>query len=165
VKEDDVITQIETDKVSIAHCCCCCNAAMSPALAGDTVMEDDVIAQIETDKVTIDVKFTGKGGRISAVLVAEGDTVVVGQAVASVEEGDFGSSSSSPAAAEAEAEAPAAAAAAPAPAAAAAPKPAAAAPPPPPSKPAAPQQVRAAPQCTSCLRGMCQRMYCVFTAC
>lgn len=62
---------------------------------GDTVQEDDVIAQIETDKVTIDVKFTGKSGRISTLLVAEGDTVVVGQAVASVEEGAFGSSSSS----------------------------------------------------------------------
>jgi 2-oxoglutarate dehydrogenase E2 component (dihydrolipoamide succinyltransferase) len=111
--------------------------------AGDTVKEDDVIAQIETDKVTIDVKFAGKSGKISQVLVAEGDTVVVGQAVASVEEGDFGSSSSSSSAAAAEAEAPAAAAE-PAPAAAA-PKPgAAAAPPPPPPKPAAPQQVRAA---------------------
>ncbi|WIA23396.1 hypothetical protein OEZ85_000154 [Tetradesmus obliquus] len=105
---------------------------------GDTVQEDDVIAQIETDKVTIDVKFTGKSGRISTLLVAEGDTVVVGQAVASVEEGAFGSSSSSSApAAAAEEEAPAAAAAAPpkpaaAAAAAAPPKPAAAAPPPPP---------------------------------
>lgn len=111
--------------------------------AGDTVKEDDVIAQIETDKVTIDVKFTGKSGKISQVLVAEGDTVVVGQPVASVEEGDFGSSSSSSAAAAPEAEAPAAAAE-PAPAAAAAPKPAAAAAPPPPPKPAAPQQAPAA---------------------
>lgn len=105
------------------------------------MQEDDVIAQIETDKVTIDVKFTGKSGRISTLLVAEGDTVVVGQAVASVEEGDFGSSSSSAPAAAAEEEAPAAAAAPPKPAAAAAPKPAAAAPPPPP-KPAVQQQVR-----------------------
>ncbi|WIA43874.1 hypothetical protein OEZ86_010287 [Tetradesmus obliquus] len=109
---------------------------------GDTVQEDDVIAQIETDKVTIDVKFTGKSGRISTLLVAEGDTVVVGQAVASVEEGDFGSSSSSAPAAAAEEEAPAAAAAPPKPAAAAAPKPAAAAPPPPP-KPAVQQQAPA----------------------
>ncbi|KAF8061067.1 dihydrolipoyllysine-residue succinyltransferase component of 2-oxoglutarate dehydrogenase complex 2 [Scenedesmus sp. PABB004] len=57
---------------------------------GDVVAEDDVIAQIETDKVTIDVKFGGKSGRLTEVLVAEGDTVVVGQAVARVEEGDFG---------------------------------------------------------------------------
>lgn len=75
------------------------------------VGEDDVIAQIETDKVTIDVKFTGKSGRITAVAVAEGDTVIVGQKVMEFEEGDFGTSSC--AAAPAAAEEPAAAAAAP----------------------------------------------------
>lgn len=96
---------------------------------GDTVAEDDVIAQIETDKVTIDVKFTGKSGKISELLVAEGDTVVVGQAVAKVEEGDFGSSSSSSSSqAEAAAEPPPAAAAA------------APSPPPPKAEPAAAAQ-------------------------
>jgi 2-oxoglutarate dehydrogenase E2 component (dihydrolipoamide succinyltransferase) len=76
---------------------------------GDVVREDDVIAQIETDKVTIDVRYTEKeAGRVTAVLVAAGDTVAVGQAVASVEQGGV------------EDEAPAAEAAAPAAAPAAA---------------------------------------------
>lgn len=101
--------------------CVCRTASSLPfiaAVAGDVVKEDDVIAQIEADKVTIDVKFTGKAGKITTLAVAEGDTVVVGQKVAEVEEGDFGGS---------------------APAAAAAPEPeaAAAAPPPPSQQPAA----------------------------
>eukprot|EP00775_Hariotina_reticulata_P007670 gene7670-7872_t len=54
---------------------------------GDIVQEDDVIAQIETDKVTIDVKFTAKSGKVTSILVAEGDTVTVGQPVAQVEPG------------------------------------------------------------------------------
>lgn len=105
---------------------------------GDVVQEDDVIAQIETDKVTIDVKFTGKSGKITALAVGEGDTVVVGQKVADFEEGDFGDgggggSSSSAAASEPE------------PAAAAAPPPPpkqqpAAAPPKPPTPPPTPKQ-------------------------
>jgi hypothetical protein len=52
-----------------------CSACAVNAHAGDVVQEDDVIAQIETDKVTIDVKFTAKSGKITQVLVAEGDTV------------------------------------------------------------------------------------------
>lgn len=104
--------------------------------SGDTVQEDDVVAQIETDKVTIDVKFTGKSGKITSLAVAEGDTVVVGQKVAEFEEGDFGGGSSTAAAAAAPEPEPAAAAAPPTPkqqpAAAAAP------PPPPPPKPQAP---------------------------
>lgn len=120
---------------------------------GDVVQEDDVIAQIETDKVTIDVKFTGKSGKITTLSVAEGDTVVVGQKVAEFEEGDFGGGGSSSTAAAASAPEPAAAAAPPPPPpqqqqpAAAAPPP----PPPPPPKPqaaAAPKAEEAAPAAT-----------------
>ena len=39
---------------------------------------DEVILQIETDKVTIDVK-SPEAGVVAGVLVAEEDTVVVGQ--------------------------------------------------------------------------------------
>lgn len=54
---------------------------------GDIVMEDEVIAQLETDKVTIDIKYTEKvPGVVKAFNVSEGDTVVVGQAFAEVEE-------------------------------------------------------------------------------
>lgn len=110
---------------------------------GDVVHEDDVIAQIETDKVTIDVKFSGKSGKITALAVGEGDTVVVGQKVAEFEEGDFGgaasSSSSSAAAAEPE---PAAAAPPPPPKQ----QPAAAAPAPPTPPPTPKQQAAPAPK-------------------
>lgn len=55
---------------------------------GDVVREDEVVAQIETDKVTIDVRYTGtKPAVVKNLLVKEEDTVVVGQAVAQVEEG------------------------------------------------------------------------------
>jgi len=58
---------------------------------GDSVGEDDVVAQIETDKVTIDVKYTSPTpGSITSILVKEGDTVVVGQEVAVVEQGAGG---------------------------------------------------------------------------
>lgn len=96
--------------------------------SGDAIKEDDIIAQIETDKVTIDVKYTASApGTITQLMVKEGDTVVVGQDIAKVEEG----------VAEAKPAAPAAAAA-PQPAAAAAPPP----PPPPAPKPAAAPEVR-----------------------
>jgi pyruvate/2-oxoglutarate dehydrogenase complex dihydrolipoamide acyltransferase (E2) component len=95
--------------------------------SGDAIKEDDIIAQVETDKVTIDVKYTASApGTITQLMVKEGDTVVVGQDIATVEEG----------VAEAKPAAPAAAAA---------PQPAAAAPPPPPPlapKPAAAPEVR-----------------------
>eukprot|EP00803_Ostreobium_quekettii_P005435 evm.model.scf_1750.2 EVM.evm.TU.scf_1750.2 scf_1750:16057-20981(+) len=85
---------------------------------GDTVLEDEVVAQIETDKVTIDVRHTGKAGKILEIMVKEDDTVVVDQPVFKVDE-----------AAEVEAAAPAAK------------KEAAPAPPPPPT----PQEQQAAP--------------------
>lgn len=76
---------------------------------GESVAADEVIAQIETDKVTIDVRapFSGK---ISSLEVKEGETVVVGQVVAKVEEGATTAGEvSSPAAAAAKPEAAAAA--------------------------------------------------------
>ena len=46
--------------------------------------QDEVLLQIETDKVTIDVRAP-EAGVVAKVLVAEEDTVVVGQAVASMD--------------------------------------------------------------------------------
>lgn len=120
----------------LSYCCWYC-------YTGDVVQEDDIIAQIETDKVTIDVKFTGKSGKITSLSVAEGDTVVVGQKVADFEEGDFGGGSSTAAAAASEPE-PAAAAAPPPPPQQQ--QPAAAAPPPPPPPPPPKPQAAAAPK-------------------
>ena len=54
---------------------------------GDAVAADEVIAQIETDKVTIDVRAPGNG-TLESYAVKEGDTVVVGQALATVVPGD-----------------------------------------------------------------------------
>ncbi|GMH45176.1 hypothetical protein BSKO_13133 [Bryopsis sp. KO-2023] len=54
--------------------------------AGTSVAMDDVIAQIETDKVTIDVRAP-ISGTLEAVKVQEGDTVLVGQAVAAMRGG------------------------------------------------------------------------------
>ena len=72
---------------------------------GEAVAADEVIAQIETDKVTIDVRapFSGK---ITSLEVKEGQSVVVGQVVAKVEEGSEGSvvAAAKPVAAEAAAE-------------------------------------------------------------
>ena len=53
---------------------------------GESVAADEVIAQIETDKVTIDVRAPSSG-KVSSLEVKEGETVVVGQVVAKVEEG------------------------------------------------------------------------------
>ena len=91
---------------------------------GDAVDADEVIAQIETDKVTIDVRAPS-AGVLNAYKVGEGDTVTVGQALATFTPGGAGSAAKAAAAPPATAPAaPAAAPAAPAPAAA---------PPPPPS--------------------------------
>merc|ERR1719197_1706980 len=54
---------------------------------GSTVQADDIIAQIETDKVTIDVRAP-ESGTVTEVLVAEGDTVTVGQHIVSFEPGE-----------------------------------------------------------------------------
>ena len=90
---------------------------------GDAVEADEVIAQIETDKVTIDVRAPA-GGVLDAYRVNEGDTVTVGQALATFTPGGAGSA--------AKVAAPPAAAA-PSPPASASPAPAPAAPPAPPA--------------------------------
>eukprot|EP00237_Pycnococcus_provasolii_P009600 CAMPEP_0198708540 /NCGR_PEP_ID=MMETSP1471-20131121/1162_1 /TAXON_ID=41880 /ORGANISM="Pycnococcus provasolii, Strain RCC733" /LENGTH=356 /DNA_ID=CAMNT_0044467797 /DNA_START=307 /DNA_END=1377 /DNA_ORIENTATION=+ len=55
--------------------------------AGSQVAADDIIAQIETDKVTIDVRAP-ESGTVTEIMVEEGDTVTVGQHVATLEPGD-----------------------------------------------------------------------------
>ncbi|KAG1673846.1 hypothetical protein FOA52_012871 [Chlamydomonas sp. UWO 241] len=118
---------------------------------GDAVKEDDVIAQIETDKVTLDIKYTAKeSGVLTHLLIADGDSVVVGQEVATVDMGAVpaaGAAAPAPPAATPKA-APAASPPPPPKAAAAAPK-AAAPPPPPPPRPAAPSAAAAAGAATS----------------
>lgn len=84
---------------------------------GDAVAADEIIAQIETDKVTIDVRAPA-AGRVDGYSVKEGDTVTVGQVLATFVPGAAGAE----AAAASPAAAPAAAASA-APAAPAAPAP------------------------------------------
>nr|WP_314463661.1 2-oxoglutarate dehydrogenase complex dihydrolipoyllysine-residue succinyltransferase [uncultured Novosphingobium sp.] len=79
---------------------------------GEAVAADEPIASLETDKVAIDV-MAPHAGVMGQQLVAEGDTVVVGALIATIEEG------TGAAAAPKAAAAPAAAAPAPAPAAAA----------------------------------------------
>ena len=59
--------------------------------AGDKVKEDDILLQIETDKVTIDVRYTeAEAGVVKEYLVAEEDTVTVGQNVCVVDKGAAG---------------------------------------------------------------------------
>jgi len=79
---------------------------------GEAVAADEPIASLETDKVAIDV-MAPHAGVMGQQLVAEGDTVVVGALIATIEQG------TGAAAAPKAAAAPAAAAPAPAPAAAA----------------------------------------------
>lgn len=88
---------------------------------GEAVAVDEPIVSLETDKVAVDVP-SPVAGVMGQYLVAEGDTVEVGAALAVVEEGGAAVAAAAPAAA---APAPAAAAAAPsvpAPATAAAPE-------------------------------------------
>ncbi|AOR76880.1 MULTISPECIES: 2-oxoglutarate dehydrogenase complex dihydrolipoyllysine-residue succinyltransferase [Novosphingobium] len=82
---------------------------------GEAVAADEPIASLETDKVAIDV-MAPHAGTMGQQLVAEGDTVVVGALIATIEEG-----AGAPAAAKPAAAAPAASAPAPTPAPAAAP--------------------------------------------
>nr|WP_086491712.1 2-oxoglutarate dehydrogenase complex dihydrolipoyllysine-residue succinyltransferase [Novosphingobium panipatense] len=86
---------------------------------GEAVAADEPIASLETDKVAIDV-MAPHAGVMGQQIAKEGDTVVVGALIATIEEGTGGAAAPKAAAA------PAAAAPAPAPAAAAvAPAPAA----------------------------------------
>ena len=64
---------------------------------GDAVDADEVIAQIETDKVTIDVRAPSTGV-LNAYKVGEGDTVTVGQALATFTPGGAGSAAKAAAA-------------------------------------------------------------------
>jgi 2-oxoglutarate dehydrogenase E2 component (dihydrolipoamide succinyltransferase) len=89
---------------------------------GDAVDADEVIAQIETDKVTIDVRAPS-AGVLNAYKVGEGDTVTVGQALATFTPGGAGSAAKAAAAPPAAAPAAPAKPAAPAPAAAPPPSP------------------------------------------
>ncbi|GLK46780.1 MULTISPECIES: 2-oxoglutarate dehydrogenase complex dihydrolipoyllysine-residue succinyltransferase [Novosphingobium] len=82
---------------------------------GEAVAADEPIASLETDKVAIDV-MAPHAGIMGQQLVAEGDTVVVGALIATIEEG-----AGAPAAAKPAAAAPAASAPATTPAPAAAP--------------------------------------------
>ncbi len=79
---------------------------------GEAVAADEPIASLETDKVAIDV-MAPHAGVMGQQIAKEGDTVVVGALIATIEEGTGGAAAPKAAAA------PAAAAPAPAPAAAA----------------------------------------------
>ncbi len=82
---------------------------------GEAVAVDEAIVSLETDKVAVDVP-SPVAGVMSAQLVAEGDTVNVGTALATIEEGAAGAkpvAAAAPVAAKAESAAPAPAASAP----------------------------------------------------
>ena len=74
---------------------------------GDAVAADEVIAQIETDKVTIDVRAPA-AGRVDGYAVKEGDTVTVGQVLATFVPGAAGAEAAPAAAPAAVSAAPAA---------------------------------------------------------
>lgn len=52
--------------------------------AGDTVGEDEPVAEVETDKTSNEI-VSPAAGTITQLLVAEGDTVESGQAIALLE--------------------------------------------------------------------------------
>ena len=56
---------------------------------GDYVEQDEEIASIETDKIDVSVNAP-EAGTIKELLVAEGDTVTVGQEIAKLEPGEGG---------------------------------------------------------------------------
>jgi len=85
---------------------------------GEAVAADEPIASLETDKVAIDV-MAPHAGVMGQQIAKEGDTVVVGALIATIEEGTGGAAAPKAAAPAAAAPAPAPAAAAVAPAAAA----------------------------------------------
>ncbi|MFT7099454.1 MAG: 2-oxoglutarate dehydrogenase E2 component (dihydrolipoamide succinyltransferase), partial [Rickettsiales bacterium] len=57
---------------------------------GDAVKADELLVELETDKVTLEVNAP-KDGVITAINVAEGDNVVVGDLIATMKEGEAGS--------------------------------------------------------------------------
>ncbi|MCJ2178891.1 2-oxoglutarate dehydrogenase complex dihydrolipoyllysine-residue succinyltransferase [Novosphingobium album (ex Hu et al. 2023)] len=80
---------------------------------GEAVAADEPIASLETDKVAIDV-MAPHAGVMGQQLAAEGDTVVVGALIATIEAGSGAAAAPKTAAPKAETPAPAAAAPAPA---------------------------------------------------
>src|SRR6516162_8416340 len=54
--------------------------------AGDEIKKGDILAEIETDKATMDLEAY-EAGTLQQVLVQEGETVPVGQAVARIGSG------------------------------------------------------------------------------
>ena len=54
--------------------------------AGDEISVGDVIAEIETDKAVVEFESPSKG-QISALLVAEGETIEVGKPIATIDDG------------------------------------------------------------------------------
>lgn len=56
---------------------------------GDYVEQDEEIASIETDKIDVSVNAP-EAGKITELLVSEGDTVTVGQEIAKIEPGEGG---------------------------------------------------------------------------
>src|SRR5690625_7521736 len=54
---------------------------------GDTVRRDEPVVEIETDKATLEIPAP-VSGTIVKLLKAEGDSAAIGEAVASIEEGE-----------------------------------------------------------------------------
>ncbi|QDT15268.1 2-oxoglutarate dehydrogenase complex dihydrolipoyllysine-residue succinyltransferase [Alienimonas californiensis] len=62
------------------------------AAEGDTVERDQVIVELETDKATSEVTAP-TSGRLTKILIGEGETVEVGDVLAQIEEGEGGGES------------------------------------------------------------------------
>ena len=63
---------------------------------GDTIKADDTIVEISTDKVDVELPSPASG-TVSEILVAEGDTVTVGQVIARIAVGGSNGSAATPA--------------------------------------------------------------------
>lgn len=63
---------------------------------GDTVRRDEPVVEIETDKATLEIPAP-VSGTIVKLLKAEGDSAAIGEAVASIEEGEVADSAAEPA--------------------------------------------------------------------
>lgn len=104
---------------------------------GDVVVEDQTLAEVETDKAVVELP-SPVAGRIAKLHVADGDGILVGQVLVTIEEGAGqaprapATATASPPVGVAPAEAPRAAAAPPSPGRAEAPHAVASTPPPPP---------------------------------
>lgn len=63
---------------------------------GDTVKPDDPIVELETDKAVIEVPF-GEGGVVKSLTIEVGETVTVGQVIATINLGEVQAKETSPA--------------------------------------------------------------------